>query len=205
MCCLGVFFWRHSGLICHHLKKPTCSPSGVSISVSHPMLTLMLVVIKWSKMSGFNDRERERDFIDRVYYAHNITIVAMPYWTVKNFILILFSWFLTYAFTLLSGFRLIPFVYTLFCWSFWIHPFLLEFLNKIGRAGFIIGCYWYSLLWSKNFNWGILKFECQKLPQEDGWGGESGMVVNIGGEVGSIPAYSTFTPPGPKKLFCRAT
>ena len=44
---------------------------------------------------------------------------------------------------------------------------------------------------------------CQKEPQEDGWGGEGGTADNIGGEVGSIPPYPTFIPPGPKKLFCR--
>ena len=38
---------------------------------------------------------------------------------------------------------------------------------------------------------------------EDGWGGEGGTVDNIGGEVGSIPPYPTFIPPGPKKLFRR--
>ena len=40
-----------------------------------------------------------------------------------------------------------------------------------------------------------------KKPQEDWRGGEGGMVDNIGGEVGSIPPYPTFIPPGPKKLF----
>ena len=43
---------------------------------------------------------------------------------------------------------------------------------------------------------------CQKKPQEDGQGGEGGTAYNIGGEVGSIPPYPTFIPPGPKKLFC---
>ena len=36
-------------------------------------------------------------------------------------------------------------------------------------------------------------------------GGEGGTVDNIGGEVGSIPPYPTFIPPGPKKLFCPHT
>ena len=39
-----------------------------------------------------------------------------------------------------------------------------------------------------------------KKPQEDGPGGEGGTADNIGGEVGSIPPYPTFIPPGPKKL-----
>ena len=37
---------------------------------------------------------------------------------------------------------------------------------------------------------------------QDGRVGEGGMVDNIEGEVGSIPPYPTFIPPGPKKLFC---
>ena len=41
-----------------------------------------------------------------------------------------------------------------------------------------------------------------KKPQEDGRGGEGGTADNIVGEVGSIPPYPTFIPPGPKKLFC---
>ena len=32
-----------------------------------------------------------------------------------------------------------------------------------------------------------------------GGGGEGGMVGNIKGEVGSVPPYDTFMPPGPKK------
>ena len=46
---------------------------------------------------------------------------------------------------------------------------------------------------------------CQKKPQEDGRGGEGGTAFNIWGEVGSIPPYPTFIPPGPKKLFCRTS
>ena len=40
-----------------------------------------------------------------------------------------------------------------------------------------------------------------KKPQEDGRGGEGGTVYNIEGEVGSIPPYPTFIPPGPKSYF----
>ena len=36
------------------------------------------------------------------------------------------------------------------------------------------------------------------MPQEDGRDGEGGTADNIGGEVGSILPYPTFTPPGPK-------
>ena len=46
---------------------------------------------------------------------------------------------------------------------------------------------------------------CQKEPQKDGCSGEGGTGDNIGGEVGSIPPYPTFIPPGPKKLFCRTS
>ena len=49
----------------------------------------------------------------------------------------------------------------------------------------------------------MLKVACQKKPQEDGRGGVFGTADNIGGEVGSIPPYLTFIPPGPKKLFCQ--
>ena len=52
-------------------------------------------------------------------------------------------------------------------------------------------------------NLGFLLMLCQKEPQENGWGGEGGTVVNIGGEVGSIPPYPTFIPTGSKKLFFR--
>ena len=48
----------------------------------------------------------------------------------------------------------------------------------------------------------MLKLIRQKEPQEVGWGGEGGMADNIGGEVGSIPPYPTFIPPGPNELFC---
>ena len=66
--------------------------------------------------------------------------------------------------------------------------------------------YWLILiftLWLSIFNLGILKVACQKKLQEDGRGGEGVMADNIWGEVGSIPPYPTFIPPGPKKLFCR--
>ena len=56
---------------------------------------------------------------------------------------------------------------------------------------------WYLFVWTL----GILKVACQKKPQEDGRGGEGGKADNIGGEVGLIPPYPTFIPPGLKKLF----
>ena len=45
----------------------------------------------------------------------------------------------------------------------------------------------------------------QKKPQEDGRGGEGGTADKIRGEVGSIPTYPTYIPPGPKKFFCRVS
>ena len=46
-----------------------------------------------------------------------------------------------------------------------------------------------------------MKLGCQKEPQEDGRGGKGGAADNMGVEVGSIPPYPTFIPPGPKKVF----
>ena len=86
--------------------------------------------------------------------------------------------------------RVWPFVYIISCWRLWM------------KVGFNTGWYWYSLLWPSIFNLGILKVACQKKLQEDGRGGEGGKADNIGGEVGSIPPYPTFIPPGPKKIFC---
>ena len=86
--------------------------------------------------------------------------------------------------------------------TFCVYIFLLGAWNESGKVGFITGCNWYSLLWTLISNLGILKVACQKNPQEDGCGGEGGMIDNIEGEVGSIPPYPTFIPPGPKKLFC---
>jgi hypothetical protein len=82
----------------------------------------------------------------------------------------------------------LPFLYIISCWRFGM------------KVGFNTGCYWYSLLWPSIFNLGILKVACQKKPQEDGQGREGGKADNIGGEVGSIPPYPTFIPPGLKKF-----
>ena len=53
------------------------------------------------------------------------------------------------------------------------------------------------------FNLGILILLCQKEPQEDGLGGEGGTEGNIGGDVGLIPPYPTFIPPGNNKILLR--
>ena len=86
-------------------------------------------------------------------------------------------------------------------WIFCVYNFCWMLGRKVG---FNVGCHWSSLLWPSIFNLGILKVACKIKPQEDEWGGEGGMVDNIGGEVGSIPPYPTFIPPGPKKLFCQS-
>ena len=78
-----------------------------------------------------------------------------------------------------------------------------RFEMKVGKWEFDIGCCWYSFILLKKFYFGILKLLCQKEPQEDERGGEGGLADNIGGELGSIPPYPTYIPPGPKKLFCR--
>ena len=89
--------------------------------------------------------------------------------------------------------RVWPFVYIIFFW-------VLEWKWESGIQ------YWLLLLftlWLSIFNLGILKVACQKKPREDGLGGDGGTADNIWGEVGWIPPYPTFIPPGPKKLFCR--
>ena len=86
------------------------------------------------------------------------------------------------------------FVYIIFCWRLGM---------KVGKWDSILVAI-YSLLWPSIFNLGILQVACPKKPQEDGRGGEGGTADNIGGEVGSIPLYPTFIPPGPKKLFCHS-
>jgi hypothetical protein len=48
------------------IKKTTSLPSGVSISISLPMVTEMFIVIDYSKIPRFNYGEKARE---RVYYA----------------------------------------------------------------------------------------------------------------------------------------
>jgi hypothetical protein len=61
------------------IKMAASSPSGVSICVSLPMLTGILIVIDCSKMPGFNERERERERDrERVYYSIETYICSIP-------------------------------------------------------------------------------------------------------------------------------